>query len=134
MSGTSIAVIGMIGEDARGPEQLLRKHCPGEHMRPRRGTERQQQVGLVLERLIMAVGGADQEARLAPAIVAPAFEFLREFNGGKGLAALVQHNRHAIAQRIGCGSAAIGQLGNLGRPIDPLQISLCQLRLGRSPP
>ena len=44
----------------------------------------------------MAVGGADQEARLALAAVAPGFELLRELDRGQRLAALVEHDGDAV--------------------------------------
>jgi hypothetical protein len=80
----------------------------------------------------MAIGGADQEARLAHAIVAPAAQHAGEFGWKSGASALV----HGHGPRGGGGNrrraAAIGQFGDLETPGDALAIALDQLRLGRA--
>jgi len=72
----------VVGKDRRRPEQLLSEHRPDEKVRPGRRAERQQQVGA--PPLIVAVTArcADQEPRLALAVVAPAVELLGQLNRG----------------------------------------------------
>ena len=73
-AASAFPMIGVVGEDAGRAEQLLGQHRPRQQVRPGRRPERQQQVGLAAHLFVVAVGGADQEARLALAAVAPAFE------------------------------------------------------------
>ena len=78
----------------------------------------------------MPVGCADQEARLALAIVAPGFELLREFHRGQAFAALIKGDGHAVGrERRNC-AAAIRKLGYLGRPGNPFQIAVNQFGFG----
>jgi hypothetical protein len=65
----------MVRKDGGRAEQLFGEHCPDQQVRPGRGPERQQQVGVDALLLAMAVGGADQEASLALAVIAPSSFF-----------------------------------------------------------
>ena len=71
-------MIGVVRKDRGGAKQLFGEHRADQQVRPCRRAERQQQVGICANVLAVTVGGADQEARLALAIVAPGFEFLGE--------------------------------------------------------
>src|SRR3546814_11975473 len=59
-------------KDAGRTPQLLGEHRAREQMRPGRAAEREQQVGPRPLGIVETVGGADQEARLAHAVVQPA--------------------------------------------------------------
>ena len=61
----SVAVVGVAGDDRGGPEQLFGQHRPDQQVRPGRLAERQQKIGALEGRRIVAVGRADQEARFA---------------------------------------------------------------------
>ena len=78
----------------------------------------------------MAIGGADQEARLAHAIIAPAPQQRGKFFGRELLAAFIQQDFAGRGQRSGDRAARIGQLGLDHRPGDPLHIAGDQLSLG----
>ena len=65
-------MVGMASENAGGAPQLFGKHRAGEHVRPGHGTEGDEEIGFRAPRLAVPVGSADQESRLAHAIVAPA--------------------------------------------------------------
>ena len=65
------------------------------------GPKDEQQVGLAPARIVEAVGGADQEARLAPAAVAPASSFLANSIERQRLAPLVEHDGDAVGGRGG---------------------------------
>src|SRR6476646_3898760 len=80
----------------------------------------------------MAVGGADQESRFTLALIAPALEDLGELDRRQGLAAFVERDRRAIGRRVGEFAAAVRQLGQLGRPADPLEIAVDEISFGRS--
>ena len=92
-------MIGMVGKDARRAEQLLGEHRPGEQMRPGRPAEGEEQVGAGALGIVEAVGAADQEARLAPAVVAPAFEPPGEGERAELLAFLVEQDGDAVLGR-----------------------------------
>ncbi len=74
----------------------------------------------------------DQETRFAASIIAPSFKLLRKLHRRQRLAALVQYDGDGVGRRIRQESALVRQFGNLGRPLDALQISIGQLRLGRA--
>lgn len=123
-------MIGMVGEDASRPKQLLGQHRPDEHVRPGRRPEREEEVGAIAQRLVMAIGCADQKAHLAPAGVAPALQFLGKIRRRQGLTPLIKHDRDGVGRRIRELPAAVGKLGDLGRPGDALQIAVGQVSFG----
>src|SRR3954469_1816183 len=126
----SFAMIGVIGKDAGGAEQLLGEHGPGEQMRPGRLAEGEQQIGAGALRIAETIGAPDQEPRLADAAVAPALELMGEGERAELLAFLVKQNGDAVFRRGWKLSAALGQFGDLHRPCDPLQIAIDQIGLG----
>ena len=125
-------MIGMVGKDRRCPEQLLGEHCADEQVRPGRGPERQQQVRLGSLRLLVAIGGADREARLALAAVAPFLEPACKLRRRERLSALVEEDGDAIRRKRRRRSPGVRQFGQLRRPGDALQIALDQLGFRRS--
>ena len=94
-------MIGMVRKDRRRAEQLLGEHRPRQQVRPGSAAEGEQQVGLRPPIVAMAVGGPDQEPRLAFSTVAPAFELRREFGRRQRLARV----RRARSTRC-CGGSA----------------------------
>ena len=68
----------------------------GQEVRPRRPSEREEQVRAFPLILVMAIGSTDDEARLALAAVAPALELFRKLHRREGLAALVENDRDRI--------------------------------------
>ena len=95
-AASSFAMIGMVGKDARRAEQLLGEHRAREQMRPGRLAEGEQQVGAGALGLAEAVGAADQEARLAHAVVAPALQPAGEVQRAELLAFLVEQDGDAV--------------------------------------
>jgi len=80
----------------------------------------------------MAVGGADQEARLTLSRVPPAFEVLCEFGRRQCPAPLIEDDGNSAARQLRDLAAAVGKLGDLGRPGNPLQIAIDQIGLRRA--
>ena len=76
-------MIGVVRKDRGGAPQLLGEHRSGEKVRPGRPAEGEQQVGRRPGIVLEAVGPADQEARLAAALVAPALEPARELRSSR---------------------------------------------------
>src|SRR3569833_1548528 len=99
-------------------------------MRPGCSAEGEQKVSGPPLLLIVTVGAADQEACLALAAVAPAFEQGGEVSGPESFAAFVEDDRYTIGGRRRRDLAAIRKLGHFGRPVDPLQIAVDQIRFG----
>src|SRR3569623_292724 len=62
---SSFPMIGVVRKDRGGAEQLLGEHGAGEQVWPGRLAEGEQQVGAPALGIAEAVGGADQESRLA---------------------------------------------------------------------
>lgn len=89
----------MTSENAGRPPQLLGEHDAGEEMRPGHHAEAEQQIGLRARGIAMAVGRADQEARLAHALVAPAAEQASELFGGQQAPAFIEQNLARGCQR-----------------------------------
>jgi len=100
-------------------------------MRPGCRPERQQQVRLVPDPLVMPIGGANPEPRLAPAGIAPALQLFGEFHRSERLAALVEHHVDVVGGCFGITAAAIRKFSHPGRPADAFQVALGQLSLGR---
>src|SRR4051794_34742516 len=86
---SSFPMIGVVRKDGGGAPQLFGEHRAGEEVRPGRLAEGQEEVGRGALGLLEAVGAADHEPGLAPAIVAPVLEPAGEFEGAERLALLV---------------------------------------------
>ena len=113
---------------------IARRASPGRADAARsRGRRRGAGRRLAARRIVEAVRRADQEARLANAVVAPALQPLRQFGRAQRLAGLVEQDGDAALGRRRLLAADIGQLRHLGRPGDPLQIALDQFGLGPAP-
>jgi hypothetical protein len=78
--------------------------------------EGEEEVGRGAVAIAEAVGAADQEARLASALVAPALEPPGELGGAERLPFLVEEDGDAVLGRRRESAAALGQLGELGGP------------------
>src|SRR5688500_3227964 len=125
----SFPVIGVVGKDRGSAPELLGQHCAGEEMGPGGAAEGQEQVGTGAVRVRKAVGAADQEAGLAAALVAPAFQTPGQLERAERLAFLVEKDGdHGFGGRRSA-TAAFGQFRDLGRPGDTFQIALDQLGL-----
>src|SRR4051812_49586499 len=94
-------MIGVVRKDRSGAPQLLGEHRPGEEVRPGGAAEGEEEVGRGALRFAEAVGAADQEARLAPAFVAPALEAAGEIEAGERLAFLVEEDGDGVLGRGG---------------------------------
>src|SRR3954471_19328863 len=77
-------MIGVVRKDRGGAPQLFGEHRSGEEVGPGGSAEGEEEVGRGALRLAEAVGAADQEARLAPALVPPALEPAGEIEAGGG--------------------------------------------------
>lgn len=122
----------MSGKDGGRPIELLGQHGPGHEMRPGGLAESEQQVRLLTLGRRVAVGRADQEARLANPAIAPLFELAREFFGRQLPAAFVEQDGAEGCLRIGRLASAFGKLGKLYRPADAFLVAGNQFRLGRT--
>jgi len=85
-------MIGMASENAGRTPQLFGEHRAGHEMRPGHRPEGKQQIGPLAGRIAVAISCADQKARLAHALVAPAAKQGCEFLGGKLSPALVEQH------------------------------------------
>src|SRR4051794_17940246 len=83
-------MIGVVRKDRGGAPQLFGEHRSGEEVGPGGSAEGEEEVGRGALRLAEAVGAADQEARLAPALVPPALEPAGEIEAGGRAALLVE--------------------------------------------
>ena len=126
----TFAMIRVVRKDRCRPEQLLGEHRTHQQVRPGRRTEGQQQVGGAALLLLMTVRRADHEASLALSAVAPLIELFREIRRAERLPALVEDNRDGARRKFRDLSSAVGQLGDLGRPGDSLQIAVDEISLG----
>ena len=126
-------VIGMPRQNRGGAPQLLGQHGPRQHVRPGHVAEGDQQIGLGAHGIAVAIGGADQEARLAHALVAPVPEQRGEFFRRELAPALVEQD---LAEGRGRGrrqgAARIGQLADPERPGDPPGIAIDEIGLRRT--
>src|SRR6185369_9940948 len=82
--------------------------------------------------LLVAVGGADQEARLALAAVAPLLELSGELYRGERSAALVEDDGYAIPLEVRDLAAPVGKLSDFRRPRNALHVAVDQLGLRRA--
>ena len=78
----------------------------------------------------MTIGCSDQEPGLALAVIPPPFEQSRKLAGCKRLASFVQDDIHGTCGRWRRVLAAVGELADLCRPVDALQVSIDQVGLG----
>ena len=110
-------MIGVPGEDRRGPVQLFREHDASELMGPGHASERKRVHGPRREIGGMAVGTAEREDNLPMARIAQVGEPIGKSFGGKMLAALVEQYQDAtLCQRRGqsLGFFALAQVGAVG--------------------
>ena len=83
-------MIGVIGKDRTCPPKLFGQHCPRHQVRPGGLTEGDGEVRAALLLGRQAVGGADQEADFANALILPIADLRGELDGAKLFAGLVQ--------------------------------------------
>src|SRR5215212_2660236 len=81
----------------------------------------------------MAFCGANEEAHLTLAAVAPLIEPAREIGRTKRLPALVEDDAHAVGGKLRQLPAAVWELRNLSRPADALQVTFDKLGFGGPP-
>src|SRR5438309_3484924 len=84
------AMIGVVRKDRCRAEELLGEHGPRQEVRPGRLAEGEEQVGPCPLRLPEAVRATNEEAGLAPAVVAPAFEPPCQFEARQLLALFIK--------------------------------------------
>ena len=101
-------------------------------MRPGGLTKGEKQIRLSALLLTMSISGAEHEARLAHAVIAPTAQDFSQFFGGQIPAAFVQQHGFAGGLRIGNPAPGFRKLGQFYRPGEPLFIARDQLCLGRT--
>src|SRR3546814_6123034 len=89
---------------------MFREHGAYEEVRPGCLAEGEEKIGTGAGFVVEAVGAADQEPRLSPAVVAPAFKLLREGQRAKLLPFLVEKDGDAALDGRGKPAAAFRQL------------------------
>src|SRR5690349_12725107 len=103
-------MIGVVRKDRCRTEQLLCNHRAHEQVGPSCSAEGKQQIGGASVLLFMAVGCADQEARLPLPIVTPGLQLLRKVGRRQGLSTLIERNDDAIRWTCRLVAALIRQL------------------------
>src|SRR5260370_10359358 len=111
------AVIGMAGQNGRGPIYLFQKHDADHLMRPGRRAERNAQFSLALQIGRKSVRAADCENSICASLIAPATEMAVKRGAIDVLAALVERHKYVFF-RYQCRDRG-GLFGNAAGRITP---------------
>ena len=89
------------GLDGLGPVDLLQDHDPGQMVGEGHSSHGQLEIGLVLDLLADAEGGADEEAGAALSGILHVSELVRKFLGGQDLALGSENAEPAVLRNFG---------------------------------